>query len=155
MQVENTYWEHDLSPFLVRFPENPLGLEGIRYYGIAYLLGFLAAWLLLRIYNARGKFAIDSDARSTLMTAIIIGVIAVAALHLTLSHLLRPLKKLTAMAHRIEKRDFSSTVKVPGTQELASVTQAMNGMSERLRSIYNEQLETIEELRRRTLVDDI
>lgn len=71
----NNYREHDLSPFLIRFPENPLGLEGIRYYGLAYLLGFLAAWLLLRIYNARGKFAIDADARSTLMTAIIAGVI--------------------------------------------------------------------------------
>ena len=71
----NNYWEHDLSPFLVRFPENPIGLEGIRYYGLAYLLGFLAAWILLRIYNARGKFAIDADTRSTLMTAIILGVI--------------------------------------------------------------------------------
>ena len=73
--IEN-YWLHDLSPFLIRFPENPLGLEGIRYYGLAYLLGFFAAWMLLRIYNAKGKFAIDADTRSTLMTAIIIGVIA-------------------------------------------------------------------------------
>jgi phosphatidylglycerol---prolipoprotein diacylglyceryl transferase len=72
----NTYWVHDLSPFLIRFPENPLGLEGIRYYGLAYLLGFLAAWMLLRIYNAKGKFEIDADARASLMTAIIVGVIA-------------------------------------------------------------------------------
>lgn len=76
METKNTYWVHDWSPFLFRFPENPLGLDGIRYYGLAYLLGFLAAWLLLRIYNARGKFAIDAEARSTLMTAIIIGVLA-------------------------------------------------------------------------------
>lgn len=70
------YWEHNWSPFLVRFPENPLGLEGIRYYGLAYLLGFFTAWILLRVYNAKGKFAIDADTRSTLMTAIIVGVIA-------------------------------------------------------------------------------
>lgn len=76
MPTENTYWVHDLSPFLIRFPENPLGLEGIRYYGLAYLLGFLVAWLLLRIYDAKGKFTIDADKRSTLMTAIIVGVIA-------------------------------------------------------------------------------
>jgi phosphatidylglycerol:prolipoprotein diacylglycerol transferase len=79
MPIKDTYWEHDLSPFLIRFPENPLGLEGIegiRYYGLAYLLGFLAAWILLRIYDAKGKFPIDSAARSTLMTAVIIGVIA-------------------------------------------------------------------------------
>jgi phosphatidylglycerol:prolipoprotein diacylglycerol transferase len=66
---------HDLSPFLIRFPENPLGLDGIRYYGLAYLLGFLGAWGLLRAYNARGKFAINADARATLMTAVIFGVI--------------------------------------------------------------------------------
>lgn len=75
MSVETNYWVHDLSPFLIRFPENPL-VEGIRYYGLAYLFGFIAAWTLLGIYNARGKFAIDADARSALMTAIILGVIA-------------------------------------------------------------------------------
>ncbi len=74
--IENSqYWVHDLSPFLIRFPENPLGLDGIRYYGLAYLLGFLGAWLLLKLYNAKGKFAIDADARATLMTAVIIGVL--------------------------------------------------------------------------------
>jgi len=75
MSANGSYWVHDLSPFLVRFPENPLGLEGIRYYGLAYLLGFLAAWLLLRLYDRRGKFRIDADARASLMTAIIVGVI--------------------------------------------------------------------------------
>ena len=76
MIQQNHYWEHDLSPLLFRFPENPLGLEGIRYYGLAYLLGFLGAWLLLKLYNNMGKFAIDAHARSSLMTAIIIGVLA-------------------------------------------------------------------------------
>ena len=76
MPADNTYWVHDLSPFLIRFPENPLKLEGIRYYGLAYLLGFLAAWLLLRTYNAKGKFTINADSRSTLMTAVIFGVVA-------------------------------------------------------------------------------
>lgn len=75
MATTSSYWVHDLSPFLLRFPENPLGLDGIRYYGLAYLLGFLGAWALLRVYNARGKFAIDAEARATLMTAVILGVI--------------------------------------------------------------------------------
>jgi phosphatidylglycerol:prolipoprotein diacylglycerol transferase len=76
MNTMLAYWVHDLSPFLFRFPENPLGLDGIRYYGLAYLLGFLGAWLLLKLYNAKGKFEIDADARATLMTAMIIGVLA-------------------------------------------------------------------------------
>ena len=75
MATTSSYWVHDLSPFLLRFPENPLGLEGIRYYGLAYLLGFLCAWSLLRAYDARGKFAIHSDARASLMTSVILGVI--------------------------------------------------------------------------------
>ena len=73
---QTTYWHHDLRPFLLKFPENPLGLDGIRYYGLSYLLGFLGAWLLLRAYNSKGKFLIDADARSNLVTAIIIGVLA-------------------------------------------------------------------------------
>ncbi len=75
MNLTEQYWVHDLSPFLIRFPDNPLGLEGIRYYGLAYLLGFLGAWLLLKAYNAKGRYAIDADARATLMTALIAGVI--------------------------------------------------------------------------------
>lgn len=76
MIEQSQYWVHDLSPFLFRFPDNALGVDGIRYYGLAYLLGFLGAWLLLKLYNAKGKFAIDADARATLMTAVIIGVLA-------------------------------------------------------------------------------
>lgn len=76
MTNQSQYWVHDLSPFLVQFPDNPLGLDGIRYYGLAYLLGFLGAWLLLKLYNSKGKFEIDADARATLMTAVIIGVLA-------------------------------------------------------------------------------
>lgn len=74
MATESNYWVHDLSPFLCEFPDNPLGIEGIRYYGLSYLLGFIAAWCLIRVYNQKGKFPIDADARATLMTAIILGV---------------------------------------------------------------------------------
>ena len=76
MATASEFWRHDLSPFLIQFPDNPLGLEGIRYYGISYLLGFIAAWWLLRVYDKRGKFATDADSRATLMTAIMIGVLA-------------------------------------------------------------------------------
>jgi phosphatidylglycerol:prolipoprotein diacylglycerol transferase len=76
MAITSSYWVHDLSPFLIRFPDNPLGLDGIRYYGLAYLLGFVAAWVLLSLYHKRGKCPINADARATLMTATIIGVLA-------------------------------------------------------------------------------
>ncbi len=74
MTATNDYWVHDWSPFLIEFPENALGLKGIPFYGLSYLLGFLAAWLLLKSYDQRGKFAINADQRASLMTYIMIGV---------------------------------------------------------------------------------
>lgn len=70
------YWTHDWSPFLIRFPDNPLNLDGIRYYGLSYLCSFLAAWLLLKLYYQKGRLTLNADAQATLMTAAIIGVLA-------------------------------------------------------------------------------
>jgi phosphatidylglycerol:prolipoprotein diacylglycerol transferase len=64
------YWVHHLDPFLIRFTEN----FGIRYYGLAYVLGFLAAGWLLHRYVRAGRTPLRSDAISDLMVAIVIGV---------------------------------------------------------------------------------
>ncbi len=45
-----SYYVHNLSPFLIRFTEN----FGIRWYGLAYVLGFFLAFLLLRSFARRG-----------------------------------------------------------------------------------------------------
>ncbi|MGB0258275.1 MAG: prolipoprotein diacylglyceryl transferase [Coraliomargarita sp.] len=76
MTATNEYWVHNWSPFLIEFPENALGIKGIPYYGLSYLLGFLAAWLLLRAYDKRNKLAINADQRASLMTYIMVGVMA-------------------------------------------------------------------------------
>lgn len=76
MTATNDYWIHDWSPFLIKFPENALGLKGIPYYGLSYLLGFLAAWWFMRCYDQRGKFALNADQRASLMTYIMVGVMA-------------------------------------------------------------------------------
>jgi phosphatidylglycerol:prolipoprotein diacylglycerol transferase len=64
------YWTHDLSPFLVRFGEN----FGIRYYGVAYLLGFAAGAWLLRRYAVTGRSWLPAIAVMDFMTALVIGV---------------------------------------------------------------------------------
>lgn len=65
------YWVHNLSPFLIRFGEN----FGIRYYGLAYLAGFVTAgWLLVR-YHRAGRTPLDPNAAMDLMLALIVGVI--------------------------------------------------------------------------------
>ena len=65
------YWIHDLNPFLVQFNGN----FGIRWYGLAYLAGFLAAGLMLRHYHRAGRSPLDGNGVFDLMTALIAGVI--------------------------------------------------------------------------------
>jgi phosphatidylglycerol:prolipoprotein diacylglycerol transferase len=66
------YWIHNLSPFVVRFTDS----VGIRYYGLAYVLAFLVAAMLLSIYWRAGRSQLDPKAQSDLMLAIVIGVLA-------------------------------------------------------------------------------
>ena len=105
---QSQYWVHDLSPFLIRFPENPLGLDGIRYYGLAYLLGFLGAWLLLKLYDAKGKFAMDADARATLMTAVILGVLVGGRLGYMLLYDLEAFLRNPALLLRVDQGGMAS-----------------------------------------------
>ncbi|HVT72944.1 MAG TPA: prolipoprotein diacylglyceryl transferase [Lacunisphaera sp.] len=69
--VPLAYWVHDLSPFLIRFNEH----LGIRYYGLAYLAGFVAAGWLLQKYHRAGRSDLDVNALIDLMTALVIGVV--------------------------------------------------------------------------------
>ncbi len=64
------HWIHDWDPVLLHFTET----IGIRYYGLAYLAGFFAAWWLLRVYSKRGFTRLTGDQIGDLVTALIIGV---------------------------------------------------------------------------------
>lgn len=64
------YWVHNLDPFLIRFSEN----FGIRYYGLAYVLGFAGAvWLLYR-YHRAGRSPFGGNSIGDLITYIVFGV---------------------------------------------------------------------------------
>lgn len=65
------HWVHDLDPFLVRFGES----FGVRYYGLAYLLGFVAAGWLLHLYHRRQLTPLDLNAALDLMFYLIAGTI--------------------------------------------------------------------------------
>jgi len=65
------YWVHTPHPFLIRFSEN----VGIRYYGLAYLAGFVVAGWLLHRYHKAGRSRLDSAAILDLMTYLIGGVV--------------------------------------------------------------------------------
>ena len=64
---------HQLSEFLIPFPEG-LPLDGIRYYGLSYLMGFLMAWLLLKLLYKQGISPLDDEARADLSFYMILGV---------------------------------------------------------------------------------
>ena len=65
------YWVHNLSPFLIRFNED----FGIRYYGLAYCLGFIVAAMMLRHYYKKGRSPLNPEQQATFMTFCIGGVL--------------------------------------------------------------------------------
>ena len=65
------HWVHDLSPFLIRFGDN----FGIRYYGLAYVIGFVACGWLLRRYHRAGRTPLDVNAGADLVFALVIGTL--------------------------------------------------------------------------------
>lgn len=65
------FWVHTPHPFLIQFTEN----IGIRYYGLAYLLGFVVAAWLFRRYHRAGRTPLDPNTSADLMIALVLGVI--------------------------------------------------------------------------------
>lgn len=72
----STHWIHDLSPFLFQFPESfPLiGGNGLRYYGLSYMMGFLVAYLLLLYSYKKQRSPYSPEQVSDLITFNIAGV---------------------------------------------------------------------------------
>lgn len=66
------YWLHDLSPFIIQFSEN----SGIRWYGFAYVLGFVTAAWLLSIYFKKQKSPFNKDQQQNVLLILILGVMA-------------------------------------------------------------------------------
>jgi phosphatidylglycerol:prolipoprotein diacylglycerol transferase len=65
------YWVDDLDPFLIRIH----GEFGIRWYGLAYVAGFLVAAWLLRRYALAGRSLLPAAAVGDFMVVLVIGVI--------------------------------------------------------------------------------
>ena len=68
--MPSPYHVHTPDPFLIQFTER----VGIRYYGLAYVLGFVIAMGLLWIYWRRGRSPFNPAAQNDLMFAGVLGV---------------------------------------------------------------------------------
>ena len=52
-----------------------LGPFAVRWYGLAYLAGFLFAWYMLRVLDERWRMGLGPDGRATTVLAAVIGVV--------------------------------------------------------------------------------
>ena len=66
---------HRFDPFAIEFPAGWF-LPGLRWYGLAYLAGFLVAWLLIRWLARSGRSPIPAAAVGDLMLYGLVGVVA-------------------------------------------------------------------------------
>lgn len=64
------YWVHNLDPFLIHFSGN----FGIRFYGLAYVLGFLVGGWLLYLFCKQDKVVLSSEQQYLIITAMLLGV---------------------------------------------------------------------------------
>ncbi|MDX2110540.1 MAG: prolipoprotein diacylglyceryl transferase [Verrucomicrobiota bacterium] len=64
------YWVHNLSPDIIRFTDK----LAIRWYGLAYIMGFIVAAVLLRLYYKRGRSPVTPEQSESLMIAMVLGV---------------------------------------------------------------------------------
>ena len=68
--MDTAHYIHDLNPILL-----PVwGNLAVRWYGLAYIAGFLVAFLLLNRWGKRGTFAVQGEALQSLMVSIVVGV---------------------------------------------------------------------------------
>jgi phosphatidylglycerol:prolipoprotein diacylglycerol transferase len=63
---------HTVDPYLIRFGSSGFG---IRWYGLAYIAGFLAGWSILRWFARTGRTSLSVDRIGDLITALIVGVL--------------------------------------------------------------------------------
>jgi phosphatidylglycerol---prolipoprotein diacylglyceryl transferase len=62
------------DPILLHFPAG-WPLPGIHWYGLAYVGGFLIASWLMWLYARKGRLPLNADERSTLLLALVLGVL--------------------------------------------------------------------------------
>jgi len=66
---------HGLDPFAIKFPAS-WPIAGLRWYGLAYLAGFLVAWLMVRWMARSHRTAIPARIVPDLMIYLLVGVLA-------------------------------------------------------------------------------
>jgi phosphatidylglycerol:prolipoprotein diacylglycerol transferase len=69
------YWVHGLDPIFFHFPDC-WPLRGIYWYGVAYILAFVAFALILEVYGRLGRLPFPRRRIGTFLGAVIVGAVA-------------------------------------------------------------------------------
>lgn len=69
--MADTTWVHSLDPFLIQFS----GSMGIRWYGLAYVTGFIFAFLFMKWFSQKKISPLTVDQASDFLTTLILGVL--------------------------------------------------------------------------------
>jgi phosphatidylglycerol:prolipoprotein diacylglycerol transferase len=71
VDAATSHWVHDLNPVIYQFTDT----LAIRWYGLAYVAGFLVAFGLLNLYWKRGRSPVEPRVQESLAMAMILGVV--------------------------------------------------------------------------------
>ena len=69
-----SYYVVDFDPFAFRFPDG-FFLEGVRWYGLSYFVGFVIGYLLLNYYYKKGRSPLNPESNANLITYMLFGVV--------------------------------------------------------------------------------
>lgn len=69
--MTDTTWVHNLDPFLIQFSDS----FGIRWYGLAYVTGFICAFLFMKWFSEKKISPLTVEQASDFLTALILGVL--------------------------------------------------------------------------------
>ena len=68
------YWTHSLDPFVIRFPRDWF-IDGIRWYGVAYLLSFVLAFFFLKHLFSKKIIRLNDAAQQDYLFALFCGIL--------------------------------------------------------------------------------
>ena len=108
--------------------------------------------------QSRAGYAYEQLWRGTKQTFIwfvVLSLLSVFFISLLMKYILRPLKGVEEQALALSQQKYIEQSIIPGTRELKQVVLAMNMMVRRVRTMFDEQSKSIEEIRRTAYQDEL
>jgi len=123
--LTTTHWVDDLDPIALHLG----GRFGLRWYGLAYLAGFLVAFWLLNLYHRKGRSPLDREAAAEAMMSLALGVLIGGRLGYVLLYNLGPSLRQPLSILQVWKGGMASHGGFLGVLVAAWIVARRNGLS--------------------------